>query len=88
MTRRCPTCHTSVATTVSLSAAPSVGRRQVRSAADRVDDVSVHVLDALSAGHAGVGPAIIEGPFFTARVLPGWSFRVTRAGDLLLTDDH
>ena len=75
-------------TTVSLSAAPSVGRRQVRSAADRVDDVPVHVLDALSPGHAGAGPAIIEGPFFTARVLPGWSFRVTRAGDLLLTDDH
>ncbi len=34
------------------------------------------------------GPAIIEGSFFTARVLPGWSFQVTSAGDLLLIDTH
>lgn len=66
--------------------APVAGTRQVRSTADRVDTVPVHVLDDLAPGHAGVGPAIVEGPFFTARVLPGWDFRVTSAGDLLLTD--
>ncbi|WP_066904141.1 hydantoinase/oxoprolinase family protein [Millisia brevis] len=66
--------------------APAAGTRRVRSAADRVDDVPVHVLDALEPGAAGSGPAIVEGPFFTARVLPGWDFRVTSAGDLILTD--
>ncbi|MGW3954484.1 hydantoinase/oxoprolinase family protein [Streptomyces sp. NPDC004752] len=66
--------------------APSVGTRSVRSAADRVDEVPVHVLAKLSPGDTGEGPAIVEGPFFTARVLPGWTFRVTSAGDLLLHD--
>ncbi|WOP17627.1 hydantoinase/oxoprolinase family protein [Raineyella sp. LH-20] len=60
--------------------------RQVRSAADQVDTVPVHVLDDLRPGDSGAGPAIVEGPFFTARVLPGWDFRVTAAGDLLLRD--
>lgn len=64
------------------------GTRRVRSAADRVDDVPVHVLDDLAPGDAGEGPAIVEGPFFTARVLPGWRFRVTAVGDLLLHDSH
>ncbi|BBX64135.1 methylhydantoinase [Mycobacterium saskatchewanense] len=67
--------------------APAIGRRQIRATADRIDDVPVHVLDELTPGHAGTGPAIIEGPFFTARVLPGWGFLVTRSGDLMLTDD-
>ncbi len=71
---------------VDPSAAPAAGRRAVRSDHDRVDDVPVHVLEDLSPGHFGAGPAIVEGPFFTARVLPGWTFRVTSAGDLLLTD--
>ena len=66
--------------------APVSGTRQVRSAADRVDVVPVHVLDKLEPGHSGQGPAIVEGPFFTARILPGWRFRVTAAGDLLLDD--
>ncbi|WP_099025552.1 hydantoinase/oxoprolinase family protein [Mycolicibacterium palauense] len=77
-------------TAVDPSPAPSAGHRAVRSAADGVDpgsvDVPVHVLDEMSPGHCGDGPAIIEGPFFTARVLAGWTFRVTRAGDLLFTD--
>jgi N-methylhydantoinase A len=66
--------------------APVAGTRQVRSGAEQVDAVPVHVLDDLVPGHAGAGPAIVEGPFFTARVLPGWDFCVTSAGDLLLTD--
>ncbi|MBD0022301.1 hydantoinase/oxoprolinase family protein [Gordonia pseudamarae] len=73
---------------VTVAAAPSSGTRAVRSSAERVDEVAVHVLDDLSPGHVGEGPAIIEGPFFTARVLPGWYFQVTAAGDLLLSDHH
>lgn len=53
---------------------------------DQVDKVPVYVLDELPPGGCGEGPAIVEGPFFSARVLPGWQFRVTAAGDLLLTD--
>jgi len=73
-------------TEVTPTPAPSIGTRRVRSGADQVDEVPVHVLDELSPGNSGEGPAIVEGPFFTARVLPGWQFRVTSAGDLLLTD--
>ncbi|MCV7252933.1 hydantoinase/oxoprolinase family protein [Mycobacterium hackensackense] len=68
--------------------ATSVSHRSVRATADRVDEIPVYVLDELSPGHTGEGAAIIEGPFFTARVLPGWTFRVTSAGDLLLTDNN
>ena len=66
--------------------APSAGSRQVRSAAHQVDTLPVYLLDQLSPGHSGDGPAIVEGTYFTARVLPGWTFRVTLSGDLLLTD--
>ena len=60
--------------------------RPVRSGAERVDDVPVHRLADLAPGATAAGPAIVEGPFFTARVLDGWTFRVTAAGDLLLED--
>ncbi|MFG2040514.1 hydantoinase/oxoprolinase family protein [Dactylosporangium sp. NPDC048998] len=62
--------------------------RPVRSAPDQVDKVPVFVLTEMPPGACGEGPAIVEGPFFTARVLPGWLFRVTASGDLLLTDTH
>lgn len=71
---------------VALIPAQSTSVRRVRSAADQVDEVPVYLLDELSPGNSGTGPAIIEGPFFTTRVLPGWAFRVTSAGDLMLTD--
>lgn len=64
----------------------TTNRRSVRSSATSVDEVPVHVLDELAPGSRGSGPAIVEGPFFTARVLPGWDFRVTASRDLLLTD--
>jgi N-methylhydantoinase A/oxoprolinase/acetone carboxylase beta subunit len=73
---------------VEPSPATSASHRSVRATADRVDEIPVYVLDEVSPGHAGEGAAIIEGPFFTARVLPGWTFRVTSAGDLLLTDNN
>lgn len=48
--------------------------------------VPVLVLEDQPAGAAGSGPAIVEGPFFTARVPSGWTFTVSGAGDLILND--
>ncbi|MGV9713969.1 hydantoinase/oxoprolinase family protein [Gordonia sp. NPDC003424] len=87
VTARLPHPELEVSSDVAALPAPAQQTRLVRSAADQVDEVPVHVLDELEPGHGGTGPAIVEGPFFTARVLPGWSFRVTSAGDLLLTLD-
>ncbi|WP_054814905.1 hydantoinase/oxoprolinase family protein [Nocardia arizonensis] len=71
---------------VATRPATAIGTRVVQSTADRVDEVPVYDLADLAPGDTGAGPAIIEGPFFTARVLSGWHFRVTAAGDLLLDD--
>lgn len=71
---------------VTASAAVAAEVRAVRSAADRVDEVPVYRLLDQVPGATAVGPAIVEGPFFTARVLEGWTFRITTAGDLLLED--
>lgn len=73
---------------VGRTVALPVNTRRVRSSADRVDDVPVFRLDDLRPGATASGPAIVEGPFFTARVLDGWSLHVTAAGDLLLEDIH
>jgi N-methylhydantoinase A/oxoprolinase/acetone carboxylase beta subunit len=77
-----------VDTTVQTRPAPSTGTRSVRSAIDVLEEIPVHVLEELEPGHSGQGPAIVEGPFFTARILGGWTFRVTSAGDLLVNDNH
>lgn len=68
--------------------AVAAGTRAVRSGADAVEDVPVYVLADLVPGATAEGPAIVEGPFFTARVLAGWRLDVTADGDLLLTDSH
>ena len=68
------------------SAAIAAGTRQVRSSAAHVESVSVYELDAQVAGATAAGPAIVEGPFFTARVPLGWTLSVSTAGDLQLTD--
>jgi N-methylhydantoinase A/oxoprolinase/acetone carboxylase beta subunit len=68
-----------------VTAVPN-GTRAVRTAADQVDDVPVFVLSEQPPGARAAGPAIVEGPFFTARVPHGWRFDVTSHGDLLLTD--
>ncbi|MEH1017307.1 hydantoinase/oxoprolinase family protein [Micromonospora sp. CPCC 206060] len=62
--------------------------RPVRSTPDQIDKVPAFMLTEMPPGACGEGPAIVEGPFFTAHVLPGWQFRVTASGDLLLTDTH
>ncbi|TFD75260.1 hydantoinase/oxoprolinase family protein [Cryobacterium sp. Sr8] len=70
------------------SVAVASGTRQVRSSASQVDTVSVYRLDDQKPGAAASGPAIVEGPFFTARVPAGWRLNISAAGDLLLTDTH
>jgi N-methylhydantoinase A len=75
-------------TTLATCAAVSSGTRKVRSSASRVDDVPVYVLLEQKPGATAAGPAIVEGPFFTARVLAGWKLDVTAGGDLLLADTH
>jgi len=82
--------HASLAGNTSLTphAAVASGTRQVRSSAAQVDEVPVYSLLDQQPGATALGPAIVEGPFFTARVLDGWKLEVTAAGDLMLTDTH
>jgi len=68
------------------SPAVSSSTRNVRSTAEQVDEVPVFDLDTQNAGATAAGPAIVEGPYFTARVPQGWRFDVTVAGDLMLMD--
>ena len=82
--------HASLAGNTSLTshAALASGTRQVRSSTTQVDEVPVYSLLDQEPGATAQGPAIVEGPFFTARVLDGWKLDVTAAGDLMLTDTH
>ena len=68
------------------SDAVASGTREVRSSATQVDTISVYQLEDQKPGATASGPAIVEGPFFTARVPSGWSLDISAAGDLLLTD--
>jgi N-methylhydantoinase A/oxoprolinase/acetone carboxylase beta subunit len=68
------------------SAAVVSGTREVRSSATQIDTISVYLLEGQQPGATASGPAIVEGPFFTARVPSGWTLDVSAAGDLLLTD--
>jgi N-methylhydantoinase A/oxoprolinase/acetone carboxylase beta subunit len=47
-------------------------------------DVPVYQLAQLKAGDHAEGPAILEEDYFTCRVLAGWTFVVSDAGDILL----
>lgn len=47
-------------------------------------DVPVYQLAQLKKGDWAIGPAILEEDFFTCRVLDGWAFVVSDAGDVLL----
>ncbi|MDJ0350190.1 hydantoinase/oxoprolinase family protein [Cryobacterium sp. PH29-G1] len=68
------------------SAAVASDTRQVRSTATQIDSTPVYLLDDQKPGATAAGPAIVEGPFFTARVPLGWTLTVSAAGDLQLTD--
>jgi N-methylhydantoinase A len=80
--------HASIRRTEPLPKRPAVASstRTVRSAVDKVDAVPVFELERQTAGASATGPAIVEGPYFTARVPHGWTFDVTVSGDLMLTD--
>ncbi|WP_026927733.1 hydantoinase/oxoprolinase family protein [Granulicoccus phenolivorans] len=66
-------------------AAHSTGQRALLGASG-IQSAPVFVLEDQPANASAPGPAIIEGPFFTARVPEGWRFVVSDAGDLLLED--
>jgi len=68
------------------SDAVASGTRAVRSSATQIDTISVYQLEDQHPGATASGPAIVEGPFFTARVPAGWTLDISAAGDLLLTD--
>jgi N-methylhydantoinase A len=68
------------------SDAVATGTREVRSSATQIDAISVYRLVGQQPGATASGPAIVEGPFFTARVPAGWTLDISAAGDLLLTD--
>ncbi|NBM14439.1 hydantoinase/oxoprolinase family protein [Streptomyces sp. GC420] len=80
--------HADLAGNEALAPVPAVasGTRRVRASADRVEDVPVYSLVEQQPGATAAGPAIVEGPFFTARVLEDWQLHVTAGGDLMLTD--
>jgi N-methylhydantoinase A len=82
--------HAVLAGNKSLTPRPAVasGNRQVRSGVNQVDDVPVYALLEQEPGATAPGPAIVEGPFFTARVLAGWQLDVTAGGDLILTNTN
>ncbi|MGP4049727.1 hydantoinase/oxoprolinase family protein [Streptomyces sp. 2A115] len=80
--------HVELAGNETLAPRPAVasGVRRVRSSPDQVEDVPVYSLVDQQPGATAMGPALVEGPFFTARVLEGWQLHVTAGCDLLLTD--
>ena len=47
-------------------------------------EVAVYRLADLPEGATGLGPAILEGDFFTGAILSGWRFRILNGGDALL----
>ncbi len=65
--------------------ATSCGKRTLLTKGQGRVEVPVYDLDQLHVGDYGVGPAIIEESFFTCRVLDGWSFVISDAGDILLS---
>jgi N-methylhydantoinase A len=72
--------------TATKTHAVAAGVRAIRSSINQIDDVPVFVLADQAPGAFAAGPAIVEGPFFTARVPDGWNLDISAAGDLLLTD--
>ncbi|MGO4382679.1 hydantoinase/oxoprolinase family protein [Specibacter sp. RAF43] len=80
--------HASMKPVESMAKSPAVSSstRRVRSSVEQVDEVPVFELERQEAGATAAGPAIVEGPYFTARVPHGWKFDVSGSGDLMLTD--
>ncbi len=51
-----------------------------------ISSLPVFHLESLSPGALGVGPAIVEGPFFTMKIPADWEFLTTTSSDVLLSD--
>ena len=66
------------------SAAVSSGSRRILTRGEGRIDVPVYQLAKLKTGDWAEGPAILEEDFFTCRVLDGWTFVVSDAGDVML----
>ncbi|PIE42536.1 MAG: hydantoinase [Gammaproteobacteria bacterium] len=64
--------------------AVACGSRKVLRKGIGETDVPVYRLDDQATNAGAQGPAIVEGPFFTARVTRDWCFAVSDAGDLVL----
>ncbi len=64
--------------------ATSSGMRNILTRGRGRIDVPVYRLAELKPGDHGVGPAIVEEDYFTCRVLEGWSFVISNAGDIML----
>lgn len=72
----------------SRQAVSSGDRSVLGTTAESSETVALPVFEVenLAPGTSGVGPAIIEGPFFTMKIPADWDFAATASGDLLLTD--
>ncbi|MBX9716724.1 MAG: hypothetical protein K2X42_09035 [Burkholderiaceae bacterium] len=76
---------TGTTTRVSMGAAATAGSvRNILARGRGRIDVPVYRLAALKPGDHAVGPAIVEEDYFTCRVLEGWTFVISDAGDILL----
>ncbi|HZE48144.1 MAG TPA: hydantoinase/oxoprolinase family protein [Jatrophihabitantaceae bacterium] len=73
---------------VAESDAAPTGTRTVLDGTGGSSALLVYGLVDQPPGARAVGPAVIEGPFFTMRLPAGWRFDTTAAGDLLLTDER
>jgi N-methylhydantoinase A/oxoprolinase/acetone carboxylase beta subunit len=72
------------ATFVKVAPARSEGVRNVLTRGKGRIDVPVYPLAQLKTGDWAEGPAILEEDYFTCRVLDGWTFVISDAGDILL----
>ena len=75
--RKAPALHHAEVPAVPATAA---GRRTIVG----TGEVPVYSLAGLPEGARAMGPAILEGDFFTGSILPGWRFRILSGGDALL----
>jgi len=73
---------------VGASEAVATGPRTVLDGTGGTSALAVYDLVDQPPGAWAVGPAVIEGPFFTMRLPAGWRFDTTAAGDLLLADER
>lgn len=75
--------HKTVAYAAKSKAASSGTRNVLTSKAGRID-VPVYRLADMKPGDHAFGPAIVEEDYFTCRVLDGWRFVISEAGDVML----